>query len=113
MSEIPKDDVQCTSLGTGIGMTPETLRELAQYLRNCTRLFPSPRSTKAYEWLTVKAAQTDDHASAWEVDRKRLEDARSLLARYLAGDDILVEATAFLAGLDAALGAKEEGAPHA
>ena len=52
--------------------SPETLRELAQYLRNCTRLFPSPKAKKAYEWLTVKAAQADEHAAAWEADRKRL-----------------------------------------
>ncbi len=48
--------------------SPETLRELAQYLRNCTRLFPTPRARKSYEWLTVKAAQADDHAAAWEAD---------------------------------------------
>ena len=53
-------------------VSPETLRELAQYLRNSTRLFPTPRASKAYEWLTVKAAQADDHAAAWEADRKRL-----------------------------------------
>ena len=34
--------------------SPETLREIAQYLRNSTRLFPSPRASKAYEWLTRK-----------------------------------------------------------
>jgi hypothetical protein len=42
--------------------SPETLRELAQYLRNSTRLFPNPRVRKAFEWLTVKASQADDHA---------------------------------------------------
>ena len=59
--------------------SPETLRELAQYLRNSTRLFPIPRTAKAFEWLTVKAAQAEDHATAWEADRKRLADACHLL----------------------------------
>src|SRR3989304_775879 len=58
--------------------SPETLRELAQYLRNSTQLFPTPRARKAYEWLTVKAAQADDHAAAWEADRKRLRAPRPM-----------------------------------
>jgi len=65
-------------------MTPETLRGLAQYLRNSTRLFPSPRARKAYEWLTVKAAEADDHASAWEADRKRIAQAQTVAVQMSA-----------------------------
>ncbi len=101
-------------------MTPETLRELAQYLRNCTRLFPSPRARKAYEWLTVKAAQADDHASAWEADRKRMEQAQivafqmSAAASAIQGDPEKANAVAAswvveMAGrILAALAAEEE-----
>ena len=72
--------------------SPETLRELAQYLRNCTRLFPNPRARKAYEWLTVKAAQADDHAAAWEADRKRLRALRQMYQEHTACDDLQIDA---------------------
>ena len=72
--------------------SPETLRELAQYLRNSTRLFPTPRASKAYEWLTVKAAQTDDHAAAWEADRKRLRALRQMYREQTACDDLEIDA---------------------
>ena len=70
-------------------MTPETLRGLAQYLRNSTRLFPSPRARKAYEWLTVKAAEADDHASAWEADRRRIEQAQTVALQMRASADAI------------------------
>ena len=72
--------------------SPETLRELAQYLRNCTRLFPTPRARKSYEWLTVKAAQADDHAAAWEADRKRLRALRQMYQEQTACDDLEIDA---------------------
>ena len=72
--------------------SPETLRELAQYLRNSTRLFPTPRARKAYEWLTVKAAQADDHAAAWEADRKRLRALRQMYQEQTARDDLDIDA---------------------
>jgi len=72
--------------------SPETLRELAQYLRNSTRLFPTPRARKAYEWLTVKAAQADDHAAAWEADRKRLRALRQMYQEQTACDDLEIDA---------------------
>jgi hypothetical protein len=75
-----------------MGESPETLRELAQYLRNATRLFPSPRARKAYEWLTVKAAQADDHAAAWEADRKRLRALRQIYQEQTAFDDLEIDA---------------------
>ncbi len=53
-------------------VTPDTLREIAEYLRNATRLFPSPRAKKAYEWLTIKAGEIDEHAGVWEVDRTKI-----------------------------------------
>jgi len=67
--------------------SPETLRELAEYLRNSTRLFPTPRARRAYEWLTVKAAQADGHAAAWEADRKRLRALRQMYQERTACDD--------------------------
>ena len=72
--------------------SPETLRELAQYLRNSTRLFPNPRARKAFEWLAVKAAQADDHAAAWEADRKRLRALRQMVQEQTARDDLAIEA---------------------
>ena len=72
--------------------SPETLRELAQYLRNCTHLFPTPRARKAYEWLTAKAAQADDHAAAWEADRKRLRALRQMYQEQTACDDLEIDA---------------------
>jgi len=72
--------------------SPETLRELAQYLRNCTRLFPTPRARKAYEWLTVKAAQADDHAAAWEADRKRLRALRQMYQEQTVCGDLEIDA---------------------
>ena len=72
--------------------SPETLRELAQYLRNSTRLFPTPRASKAYEWLTVKAAQADDHAAAWEADRKRLRALWQMYQEQTACDDLEIDA---------------------
>ena len=72
--------------------SPETLRELAQYLRNCTRLFPTPRARKSYEWLTVKAAQADDHAAAWEADRKRLRALRQMYQEQTSCDDSVIDA---------------------
>jgi len=75
-----------------MGESPETLRELAQYLRNATRLFPSPRARKAYEWLKVKAAQADDHAAAWEADRKRLRALRQIYQEQTAFDDLEIDA---------------------
>ena len=59
-------------------LSPETLRELAQYLRNTARLFPTPQAKKAFKWLTTKAAEIDEHADAWEVDRKRLSALRQM-----------------------------------
>ena len=73
-------------------VSPETLRELAQYLRNSTRLFPTPRASKAYEWLTVKAAQADDHAVAWEADRKRLRALWQMYQEQTACDDLEIDA---------------------
>jgi len=75
-----------------MGESPETLRELAQYLRNSTRLFPTPRARKAYEWLAVKAAEADDHAAAWEVDRKRLRALRKMYQEQTACDDLAIDA---------------------
>ena len=72
--------------------SPETLRELAQYLRNSSRLFPSPRSRKGYEWLTIKAAEADDHAAAWEADRKRLRALRQMYQEHTAIEDLKVDA---------------------
>ncbi|MCK5646213.1 MAG: hypothetical protein KAH97_05495 [Anaerolineales bacterium] len=51
--------------------SPETLRGLAQHLCDSSRLFPTPRARKAYEWLIIKAEEADDHAAAWDADRKR------------------------------------------
>ena len=87
--------------------SPETLRELAQYLRNSTRLFPNPRARKAFEWLTVKASQTDDHAAAWEADRKRLRALRQMFQEQTARDDLEIDA--MLADYVAALDASAEG----
>jgi hypothetical protein len=72
--------------------SPETLRELAQYLRNSSRLFPTPRARKAYEWLTIKAAEADDHAAAWEVDRKRLRALRKMYHEQTAIEDLEIDA---------------------
>ena len=72
--------------------SPETLRELALYLRNSTRLFPSPRARKAFEWLTVKATQADDHAAAWEADRKRLRGLREMYQEQTACNDLEIDA---------------------
>jgi hypothetical protein len=72
--------------------SPETLRELAQYLRNSTRLFPSPRARKAYEWLAVKAAEADDHATVWEADRKRLQALRQMYREHAAIEDLEIDA---------------------
>ena len=58
--------------------SPETLREIAEYLRNATCLFPSPRATKAYEWLTIKAGEIDDHAGVWEADRTKIGVLRQM-----------------------------------
>jgi hypothetical protein len=87
--------------------SPETLRELAQYLRNSTRLFPNPRARKAFEWLTVKASQADDHAAAWEADRKRLRALRQMFQEQTARDDLEIDA--MLADYVAALDASAEG----
>ena len=73
--------------------SPEMLRELAQYLRNSTRLFPSPRARKAYEWLTVKAALADELAEAWEADRKRLRALRQMYQEQTGCDDSEIDAT--------------------
>ncbi|HLC04417.1 MAG TPA: hypothetical protein VJK02_15385 [Anaerolineales bacterium] len=83
--------------------SPETLRELAQYLRNCTRLFPNPRARKAYEWLTVKAAQADEHAAAWEADRKQLRALRQMYQEQTACDDLEIDAklVEYVAGQEA------------
>jgi len=72
--------------------SPETLRELAQYLRNSTQLFPTPRARKAYEWLMVKAAQADEHAAAWEADRKRLQALRQMYQEQTACDALEIDA---------------------
>jgi len=72
--------------------SPQTLRELAEYLRSSTRLFPSPRARKAYEWLTVKAAQADDLAAAWEADRKRLRALRQMYQEQTSCDDSVIDA---------------------
>ena len=72
--------------------SPETLRELAEFLGNSTRLFPSPRARKAYEWLTIKAAQVDDHAAAWEADRKRLRALRKMYQEQTSCDDSVIDA---------------------
>jgi hypothetical protein len=87
--------------------SPETLRELAQYLRNSTRLFPNPREREAFEWLTVKASQADDHAVAWEADRKRLRALRQMYQEQTARDDLEIDA--MLADCVAALDASNEG----
>jgi hypothetical protein len=71
--------------------SPNTLRELAQYLRNSARLFPTPRASKAYEWLTLKAGQVDEHALAWETDRKRLRALRMMYQEKTACDDFEIE----------------------
>ena len=68
--------------------SPETLRELAQYLRNSSRLFPNPRTRKAFEWLTIKAAEADDHAAAWEADRRRLRAMRQMYQEHMAIEDL-------------------------
>ena len=72
--------------------SPETLRELAQYLRNSSRLFPTPRARKAYEWLTIKAAEADDHAAAWEGDRKRLRALRQMYQEQSSIEDLEIDA---------------------
>ena len=64
-------------------LTPETLKELAQYLRNSAQLFPNPRTRKAFEWLIVKAKEVDDHAAAWEEDRKKLSTLRQKYQEHL------------------------------
>jgi len=72
--------------------SPETLRELAQYLRNSSRLFPNPRTRKAYEWLTIKAAEIDDHAAAWETDRKRLRALIQMYKEHTSIEDLEIDA---------------------
>jgi hypothetical protein len=72
--------------------SPETLRELAQYLRNASRLFPSPRAIKAYEWMTIKASEADDHAAAWDADRKRLRALRQMYQEHTAIEDWEIDA---------------------
>ena len=72
--------------------SPETLRELAQYLRNSTRLFPNPRAREGFEWLAVNAAHADDHAAAWEADRKRLRALRQMYQEQTACDDLEIDA---------------------
>jgi uncharacterized tellurite resistance protein B-like protein len=67
--------------------SPESLRELAQYLRNTTRLFPNPRARKAYEWLMIKAEEADDLAEAWESDRKKLRALRRVVQEHFAIED--------------------------
>ena len=71
-----------------MGKSPETLRELAQYLRNSSRLFPNPRTRKAFEWLTIKAAEAEDHAAAWEADRRRLRAMRQMYQEHMAIEDL-------------------------
>ena len=63
--------------------SPDTLRELAQYLRNAAQLFPNPRTRKAFEWLIVKAKEVDDHAAEWEADRKRLSILQQMYQEQL------------------------------
>jgi hypothetical protein len=73
-------------------LSPDTLRELAQYLRNSAQLFPSPRTKKAFEWLIIKADEADNHAAAWEADRARLKGLRQLLQAHLGIEDAEIEA---------------------
>jgi hypothetical protein len=75
-----------------MGESPETLRELAQYLRNSSRLFPNPRTRKAYEWLTIKAAEADDHAAAWEYDKKVIRALRQMYQEHTAIEDLDIDA---------------------
>lgn len=70
-----------------MGESPETLQELAQYLRNSANLFPNPRTRKAFEWLTIKADEADDHAAAWKADRKRLQALRQMYLELAAVED--------------------------
>jgi hypothetical protein len=72
--------------------SPETLRELAQYLRNTSRLFPTPRASKAFEWLMIKAGEADDHAAAWEADRKRLRVLRQMYQEHTGIEDLEIDA---------------------
>ena len=72
--------------------SPETLREIAQYLRNSTQLFPNPRTKKAFEWLTIKAAEADVHAAAWETDRNRLRALRRIYREQVEIEDSEIDA---------------------
>ena len=82
--------------------SPQGLRELARYLHNTARLFPTPRTKKALKWLRIKAEEADHLAKVWEEDRKRFQalhrmykeqtakdesEIEELLAAYLAGDE--------------------------
>jgi hypothetical protein len=64
-------------------LSPATLRELAQYLRNSSRLFPNPRTRKAFEWLIIKASEAEDHAAAWDSDRRKLRAMREMYQEHL------------------------------
>ena len=67
--------------------SPESLREVGEYLHNSTRLFPSPRSKKAFEWLLVKAEEIIEHAAAWETDQLRVQALTSLAQEQVKLDD--------------------------
>jgi hypothetical protein len=67
--------------------SPQALRELARYLHNTTRLFPTPRTKKAFEWLRIKAEEAADLAGAWEADRKRFQALRRMYQERTDSDE--------------------------
>ena len=62
--------------------SPQALLELARYLLNTTRLFPNPRTKKAFNWLRIKAEEAADLAEAWEADRMKFQALRRMYQEH-------------------------------